>query len=153
MIIYHQKVIFPHKSVPYSPEKIIQPHLFNIFTLKYDLRTFVEKMLRVALRTCMGQIAQDAWIGVGRGAQPNLGNACIMGKNYPAISALRDAYFHFRDKIENWHNWISCFEMRRRASYFQSRTLRREREFSHPISGFETRLRNSVIFSRDSRRD
>ena len=33
-IIYHQKVIFPHKSVPYSPEKIIQPHLFNIFTLK-----------------------------------------------------------------------------------------------------------------------
>ena len=105
------------------------------------------------LRTCMGQIAQDAWIGVGRGAQPNLGNACIMGKNYPAISALRDAYFHFRDKIENWHNWISCFEMKRRASYFQSRTLRREREFSHPISGFETRLRNSVIFSRDSRRD
>ena len=48
MIIYHQKVIFPHKSVPYSPEHIIQPHLFNIFTLKHDLRTFVEKMLRVA---------------------------------------------------------------------------------------------------------
>ena len=51
VIIYHQKVIFPHKSVPYSLEYIIQPHLFNIFTLKHDLRT------------CMGQIAQDASIG------------------------------------------------------------------------------------------
>ena len=48
MIICHQKVIFPHKGVPYSPEKIIQPHLFNIFTLKHDLHTFVENMLRVA---------------------------------------------------------------------------------------------------------
>ena len=48
VIIYHQKVIFPQKSVPYSPEKIIQPHVFNIFTLKHDLRTFVEKMLRLA---------------------------------------------------------------------------------------------------------
>ena len=37
MIIYHQKVTFPHKSVPYSPEHIIQPHPFNIFTLKHDL--------------------------------------------------------------------------------------------------------------------
>ena len=36
----------PHKSVPYSPEKIIQPHLFDIFTLKYDLRTFVAKKCR-----------------------------------------------------------------------------------------------------------
>ena len=63
MIIYHQKVIFPHKSVPYSPEHIIQPHLFKIFTLKHDLRTFV---------------AQDAWIG-GWGGQPNLGNVCILG--------------------------------------------------------------------------
>ena len=62
MIIYHQKVIFPHKSVPYSPEQIIQPHLLNIFTLKHDLRTFVEKMSRVALRTGMGRIAQVAWI-------------------------------------------------------------------------------------------
>ena len=33
----------PHKSVPYSPEKIIQPHLFNIFTLETDLHTFAEK--------------------------------------------------------------------------------------------------------------
>ena len=62
MIIYHQQVIFSHKSVPYSQEKIIQPHLFNIFTLKHDL-----------------QIAQDAWIGEWGGGQPNLGNACILG--------------------------------------------------------------------------
>ena len=48
VIIYHQQVIFPHKSVPYSPEKIIQPHLFNIFTLKHDLHLFVEKVSRVA---------------------------------------------------------------------------------------------------------
>ena len=39
VIIYHQKLIFPHKSVPYSPEKIIQPHLFYIFTLESQLRT------------------------------------------------------------------------------------------------------------------
>ena len=63
MITYHQKVIFPHKGVPYSPEKIIQPHLFNIFTLKHDLRNFVEKCRESHLRTSMGQIAQDAWIG------------------------------------------------------------------------------------------
>ena len=43
------------------PRKDHQPHLFNIFTLKYDLRTFVETMSH--LRTSMGQIAQDAWIG------------------------------------------------------------------------------------------
>ena len=30
VIIYHQKMIIPHKSVPFSQEKIIQPHLFNI---------------------------------------------------------------------------------------------------------------------------
>ena len=62
VIIYHQKVIFPHKSVPYYPEKIIQPHLFNIFTLKNDLRTFVENCRESHLRDIMGQIAQDAWI-------------------------------------------------------------------------------------------
>ena len=31
----------------------------------------------------MGQIAQDAWIGGWVGGQPNLGNACILGKNGP----------------------------------------------------------------------
>ena len=36
VIIHHPKVLFPHKSLPYSPEKIIQPHLFNIVTLKHD---------------------------------------------------------------------------------------------------------------------
>ena len=40
----------------------------------------------VALRTFMGQIAQDAWIG-GRG-QPNLGNAWILGKNGMALPPL-----------------------------------------------------------------
>ena len=66
VIIYHQQVIFPHKSVPYSPEKIIQPHLFNIFTLKHDLRTFVEKMLRVAFTHLYGPNRSGCldWMGV-----------------------------------------------------------------------------------------
>ena len=63
MIIYHQKVIFPHKSVPYSLEKIIQPHLFNIFTLKHDLRFSSKKCHESHLHTSTGQIDQDAWIG------------------------------------------------------------------------------------------
>ena len=29
----------PHKSVPYSPEKIIQPHLFNILANAWFLGT------------------------------------------------------------------------------------------------------------------
>ena len=70
-------MIFPNKSFPYSPEHIIQPHLFNIFTLKHDLRTFVEKMLRVAF-------TPNVWAKSlrmpGLGGQPNLGNACILGK-------------------------------------------------------------------------
>ena len=79
MIIYHQKVIFTHKIVPYSTEKIIQPHLFDIFTPKHDLRT------------SMGQIAQDAWIGRGC-CQPNLGNAWILGTNGPAAHPLGIQY-------------------------------------------------------------
>ena len=56
-----------------------KPHLFNIFTLKNDLRTFVEKCRESHLRDIMGQIAQDAWIRGFGGGQPNLGNACILG--------------------------------------------------------------------------
>ena len=67
MIIYHQKVIFRHKSVPCSPEKIIQPHIFNIFTLKHDLRTFVEKMLQVAFTHFYGPTRRMPGLGVGRG--------------------------------------------------------------------------------------
>ena len=42
---------------------------------------------------------------------------------------------------------ISCLETRSRISFFQSRALRGAREFVHLISGFETRVRNSVISS------
>ena len=54
VIIYHQKVIFPHKSVPYSPEHIIQPHLFKIFTLKNGFTHFCLKMSRVAVMRYYG---------------------------------------------------------------------------------------------------
>ena len=69
----------PHKSVSYSPAKIIQPHLFNIFTLKHDIRTFVEKLSRVAFTHFYGPNRSGCldW-GVG-GGQPNLGNAWILG--------------------------------------------------------------------------
>ena len=87
MIIYHQKVIFPQKSVPYSPEKIIQPHVFNIFTLKHDLRTFVEKMLRVAFTHLYGP-NRSGCLG-GWGGQPNLGNAWILGAYGPAFHPLK----------------------------------------------------------------
>ena len=78
MIIHHPKVIISPQKCPFFPQK---PHLFNIFTLKNDLRTFVENCRESHLRDIMGQIAQDAWI---RGwGQPNLGNACILGLSGP----------------------------------------------------------------------
>ena len=59
MIIHHPKVIISPQKCPFFPQK---PHLFNIFTLKNDLRTFVENCRESHLRDIMGQIAQDAWI-------------------------------------------------------------------------------------------
>ena len=52
------------------------------------LCTFVEKCRESQLRTIMGQIAQDAWIGEWGGGQPNLGNACILGTYGTALSPL-----------------------------------------------------------------
>ena len=63
----------------------------NIFTLKHDLRTFVENCRESHLRDNMGQIAQDAWIGVG-GGQPNLGNACILGIYGPAAPLKKTSF-------------------------------------------------------------
>ena len=79
----------PHKSAPYSPEKIIQPHLFDIFTLKHDLRTFVEKNVAVASTHFYGPNHSGCldW-GVGWGGQPYLGNVCILGTNSPALPPL-----------------------------------------------------------------
>ena len=57
MIIYYQK-----KSVPLFHRIEYLTNLFNIFTLKNDLHTFVEKCCESHLHTSMGQIAQDAWI-------------------------------------------------------------------------------------------
>ena len=59
MIIHHPKVIISPQKCPFFPQK---PHLFNIFSLKNDLRTFVENCCEWHLRDIMGQIAQDAWI-------------------------------------------------------------------------------------------
>ena len=77
MIIHHPKVIISPQKCPFFPQK---PHLFNIFTLKNDLRTFVENCRESHLRDIMGQIAQDAC---------NLGNACILGASGPAIPPLQ----------------------------------------------------------------
>ena len=58
----------PHKSVPYSPEKIIQLHLFNIFTLKHDLRTFVSKNVASRIFALVWAKPCLDW-GVGRGVK------------------------------------------------------------------------------------
>ena len=84
MIIHHPKVIISPQKCPFFPQK---PHLFNIFTLKNDLRTFVENCRESHLRDIMGQIAQDAWIR-GWWDQPNLGNSCILGTFGPAAHPL-----------------------------------------------------------------
>ena len=47
-------------------------------------RTFVEEWCESQLRAIIGKIAQDAWIGGWGGCQPNLDNACILGKNLMA---------------------------------------------------------------------
>ena len=57
------------------------------------LRTFVEKCRESQLRSIMGQIARDAWIG-GWG-QPNLGNACILGTYGPATHPLHQSLQSF----------------------------------------------------------
>ena len=49
VIIHHPKVIISPQKCPFFPQK---PHLFNIFTLKNDLRTFVENCRESHLRTC-----------------------------------------------------------------------------------------------------
>ena len=64
-------------------------HLFNIFTLKHDLHTFVEKMSRVAFTHFYGPNRLEWFGGVeGGGCQPNLGNVCNLGTNGPAAPPL-----------------------------------------------------------------
>ena len=50
-----------------------------------------KKCRKSHLRTCTGQIAQDAWIG-GWGGQPNLGNACILGAYGPELPPIEPVY-------------------------------------------------------------
>ena len=76
MIIHHPEVIVsPQKCPFFYPETTS----IKIFTLKNDLRTFVENCRESHLRNIMGQIAQDAWIRGWGGGQSNLVNACILG--------------------------------------------------------------------------
>ena len=70
---------FPTKVSLFYPETTS----IKIFTLKNDLRTFVENCRESHLRDIMGQIAQDAWNRGWGGGQPNLGNACILGASGP----------------------------------------------------------------------
>ena len=60
------------------PQCIEGPQKFNIFTLKHDLRTFVEKCCKSHFHTIMGQIRQGARVCVG-GGRTNYGNAKISG--------------------------------------------------------------------------
>ena len=47
----------------------------------------------------------------------------------PRCSVQREAYFNFRDGIENICLSISCFETGSRISFFQSHASRRDRDF------------------------
>ena len=68
VIIHHPKVIISPTKVSLFPQK---PHLFNIFTLKNDLRTFVEKHCESHLHAFVGQIRQGVRIR-GWGVNPIL---------------------------------------------------------------------------------
>ena len=83
MIIYHPKVIICPR---------VYQHLFNIFTLKNDLRTFAEKCHESHMCAFMGQILQDARIR-GWGGRPNFGNARILGAYGPPTHPLRKKFF------------------------------------------------------------
>ena len=69
MIIHHPKVIISPQKCSFSPQK---PHLFNIFTLKNDSRTFVEKCRESHLRAFVGQIRQGVRIRGCGGVNPIL---------------------------------------------------------------------------------
>ena len=59
MIIHHPKVIISPQKCPFFPQK---PHLFNIFTLKNDLRTLVENVAGPIYALFVAQICQDTRI-------------------------------------------------------------------------------------------
>ena len=59
MIIHHPKVIFFPTNVFLFPQK---PHLFNIFTLKNDLRTLVKNVAGPIYALFVAQICQDTRI-------------------------------------------------------------------------------------------
>ena len=71
VIIHHPKVIISPQKCPFFPQK---PHIFNIFPLKNDLRTFVVKYQELHLRAFVGQIRQEPGWG---GGQTNSRNARI----------------------------------------------------------------------------
>ena len=76
----------PSKVIIYLPTKVFlipQKRSFNYIYLTFSLSNMIYSLLskkccELHLHTCMGQIAQDAWM-LGCGGQPNLGNACILG--------------------------------------------------------------------------
>ena len=91
MTIFHQKVmIFLQKcSLFLRIDNSTTSSSSTTFSLLNMIYALLSKICRESHScTCMGQIAQDAWIGVGRGAQPNLGNACILGSSGPATHPL-----------------------------------------------------------------
>ena len=113
MIIHHPKVIISPQKCPFFPQK---PHLFNIFTLKNDLRTFVENCRESHLRDIMGQIAQDAWIRGWGGGQPNLGNACILGASVPGTPPSASATCIYGIDNTNWQG-LTCTSVPQFGSY------------------------------------
>ena len=57
------------------------------------------------------------------------------------------------DETQNFWHLISCFETRPRKNVLQSRALRRDWDLLSTFSGFETRSRIPLIWSRFSRRE
>ena len=69
------------------------------------------------------------------------------------ISHWREAYFEFRDEIENCLLSVSCLETRMRFCPPNLEPRDEIENFVHRISGLETRLRSLFLKSRNSRRD
>ena len=70
-----------------------------------------------------------------------------------ACSHWREAYFEFRDEIENCLLSVSCLETRTRFCPPNLEPRDEIENFVHRISGLETRSRILFLKSRNSRRD
>ena len=108
----------------------------------------------LAAGTTYGQIWQF-WVEIGhfRGLLGHPRAIFLGAKRFQQTRLWREAYFEFRDEIENCLLSVSCLETRTRFCPPNLEPRDKIENFVHRISGLETRSRILFLKSRNSRRD